>query len=44
MTNEWPCEDLDEALEVLNHFFSIDVTQERQRLTAWLPVSLPEAA
>jgi hypothetical protein len=44
LNNEWPCEDLDEALEVLNHFFAIDVAQERERLRAWLPVSLAAAA
>jgi hypothetical protein len=35
---------LDEALEVLSHFFAIDVAQERERLSAWLPVSLAQAA
>jgi hypothetical protein len=44
MTGEWPCEDLDEALEVLSHFFAIDVAQERQRLSDWLPVGLAAAA
>jgi hypothetical protein len=44
ITNEWPCEDLEEALEVLNHFFAIDVVQERERLASWLPVTLAEAA
>jgi hypothetical protein len=44
MTNEWPCQDLDEALEVLGHFFDIDIAQERERLLAWLPPSLAQAA
>jgi len=35
--NEWPCADLDEALAVLSHFFSVDIGQERARLSAWLP-------
>lgn len=42
--SEWPCENLDEALELLNHFFSVDVAQERQRLGTWLPVNLAKAA
>lgn len=37
VTNDWPCEDLDEALDVLNHFFTLDPTLERQRLSHWLP-------
>ncbi|MBK1646388.1 hypothetical protein CKO25_17400 [Thiocapsa imhoffii] len=44
ITNEWPCEDLEEALAVLSHFFTIDVAQERERLQAWLPVTLAQAA
>ncbi len=35
--NEWPCQNLDEALDVLNHFFSVDINDERKRLSAWLP-------
>jgi hypothetical protein len=42
--NEWPCEDLDEALAVLGHFFAIDADQERERLSAWLPATLAQAA
>ena len=38
VTNEWPCRDLDEALGVLSRFFSVDIGQERERLSAWLPV------
>lgn len=44
VTDEWPCEDLDEALGVLNHLFSIDVARERERLSAWLPVAYRAAA
>jgi len=44
VTNEWPCEDLDEALEVLNHFFTLDFNQERERLSSWLPVEYRVAA
>ncbi|NCA69271.1 MAG: hypothetical protein EOM91_04060 [Sphingobacteriia bacterium] len=44
MANEWPCQDLDEALGVLSHFFTIDIAQERQRLSAWLPKELAQAA
>lgn len=31
------CDDLDEALDVLNRFFTIDVAQERSRIAGWLP-------
>ena len=44
VTNEWPCQDLTEALEVLNHFFTVDVQQERERLSAWLPAEYRAAA
>lgn len=35
--DHWGCADLDEALEVLNRHFDIDVTAERARVSAWLP-------
>jgi hypothetical protein len=35
VTNQWQCESLDEALDVLSRFFAIDVEQERSRLGAW---------
>ncbi|ADC63404.1 hypothetical protein [Allochromatium vinosum] len=44
VTSEWPCQDLTEALEVLNHFFTVDVQQERERLSAWLPAEYRAAA
>lgn len=37
VTYEWPCHDLDEALDVLNRLFSLDIEEERARLKAWLP-------
>lgn len=42
--NEWPCADLDEALDVLSHFFNVDIGQERERLSAWLPDGYRAAA
>ncbi|EXJ15134.1 hypothetical protein [Imhoffiella purpurea] len=44
VTSEWPCEDLDEALEVLNHFFTLDCKKERERLNSWLPAEYRDAA
>ncbi|MBK5968031.1 MULTISPECIES: hypothetical protein [Thiorhodovibrio] len=38
--DHWGCADLDEALDVLNQHFDIDVSEERARVSAWLPSSM----
>lgn len=35
MINQWQCETLDEALDVLSSFFTMDLDAERARLTGW---------
>jgi hypothetical protein len=35
--DDYGCTDLDEALLVLNRFFSIDESAERSRIANWLP-------
>jgi hypothetical protein len=35
--DDYGCSDLDEALLVLNRFFSIDESAERRRIAGWLP-------
>ncbi|MFP4063454.1 MAG: hypothetical protein ACLFNA_10345 [Halochromatium sp.] len=35
--DDYGCSDLDEALLVLNRFFSIDESAERSRIAGWLP-------
>lgn len=44
VTNDWQCETLDEALDVLSRFFSIDLEAERNRLASWSGQDLCAAA
>ncbi|MBK1705944.1 hypothetical protein [Halochromatium glycolicum] len=37
VVDDYGCADLDEALLVLNRFFSIDESAERSRISRWLP-------
>jgi hypothetical protein len=40
VVDDYGCDNLDEALGVLNRYCDIDVAQERSRIVGWLPENL----